>query len=1417
MTKIDGDQYAFSTSSHFDSSFQKRAIEYPTMSSMQYWVELLSSPTLSVLPHDFIRPADNKVIEATTSFKVPSSSELESIASQVEGATSFTVGLAVFGTLIYRFTGDDDIVLSTDAEKGGDEFVVRFTVSPTATFLELVNQVTDLYNSNSSIAVDFDDLSSAIMAANKIDAKPQLFRLSFQHGNDHQLLSEYGSVRDLSIFVNGDSYDIYYNALLYKSERMNIIGTQFNQFISSVIAAPSAPITKVSLVTPVQHDLLPDPTTDLDWSGYRGAIHDIFQENAAKFPERVLAIETPSFLTPERQSREFTYKQINETSNIVGNYLVQTGIQRGDVVMIYSSRGVDLLVSVLGVLKAGATFSVIDPAYPPARQNVYLQVAKPKGLIVIKKAGILDQLVEDFIKNELEVITRVPQIELQDDGSIHGGAVEGSQDVLSGVPTTPTGVLVGPDSNPTLSFTSGSEGLPKGVLGRHFSLAYYFDWMATTFDLSEKDKFTMLSGIAHDPIQRDMFTPIFLGAQLLVPTADDIGTPGKLAEWMSKYGATVTHLTPAMGQLLSAQATAQFPSLHHAFFVGDILTKRDCLRLQTLAENVNIVNMYGTTETQRAVSYFEVASRSRDSTFLENQKDIMPAGKGMLNVQLLVVNRNDTSQTCGVGEVGEIYVRAAGLSEGYRGLPEANKEKFVENWYVDNNKWVELDQQNSRGEPWRQFWKGPRDRLYRTGDLGRYLPDGNCECCGRADDQVKIRGFRIELGEIDTNISQHPLVRENITLVRRDHNNEPTLISYIVPKSDVAEVEDFKSPTDEVEDQDDAVVTGLVGYRKLVKDIKVFLKKRLASYSIPTIIVPFHKLPLNPNGKVDKPKLQFPTAAQLDTVAKHAAADQDDFEFTETEAKVRDLWISVLPQRPSSVSPDDSFFDLGGHSILATRMIFELRKELVIDLPLGTIFKCPTIKTFSKEVERVQSGAASPIGTEVDEESKPAEYFKDAQELSESLLKKTYDSRSPLVKSDQINVFITGTTGFLGSFIVADLLNRDANIKVFAHVRASDKEKGLERLRKASLTYGVWKDSFESRVEVVLGDLSKEQFGLSNASWTELSNTIDVIIHNGALVHWVYPYSKLRNANVIGTINVLNLAASGKPKYFAFVSSTSALDTDHFVELSDKLVSHGKDGIPEADDLSGSAYGLGSGYGQSKWAAEYIIRRAGERGLKGAIIRPGYVTGDTKTGSSNTDDFLLRMLKGCAELGLYPNINNTINMVPVDHVARVTVAGALHPPKEDELAVIQVTGHPRVTFTQYVGALNKFGYDLKEGDYVTWKKSLEKFVVEGTHESALYPLLHFVLDDLPANTKAPELDDANARTSLTSDALWTGVDCSAGRGIDTEQISVYIAYLIKIGFLPKPTGQGEPLPETVLSDEQFKLITSGAGARGSAN
>ena len=204
-----------------------------------------------------------------------------------------------------------------------------------------------------------------------------------------------------------------------------------------------------------------------------------------------------------------------------------------------------------------------------------------------------------------------------------------------------------------------------------------------------------------------------------------------------------------MGQILVGGASAKFPSLRRAFFVGDLLTKRDCKLLRNLGENTTIINMYGTTETQRAVSYFEIPNSKIEPGALESLPDTIPAGRGMHNVQLLVVERDDRRKLCPIGKEGEIYVRAGGLAEAYLADEERTLEKFITSWFVDPDSWLKHYRAQATGqEPWRRYYKGPRDRLYRTGDLGRYLPSGDVECSGRVDDQVKLTGgFRFELGE----------------------------------------------------------------------------------------------------------------------------------------------------------------------------------------------------------------------------------------------------------------------------------------------------------------------------------------------------------------------------------------------------------------------------------------------------------------------------------------------------------------------------------------------------------------------------------------------------------------------------------------------------------------------------------------------
>ncbi|KAH9849627.1 alpha-aminoadipate reductase Lys1p [Lenzites betulinus] len=1405
---------------------------------------LQNLPEMS-LPTDYPRPSGgNRLVEAAVTAELSEQTclglmklalynendeEIEEETPVNNTPSAFHLLLSAFSVLLHRYTGDTDLIIGSSSASARDPLVLRLGVGPEDPFWAVVRKVQQVEQEAEADTVPYESIIRALGKdkADTVEGSRPLFRVRFFDETDspqEQFLHTTSLTSDITIFVTRQhessrssiaphlSLRILYNSLLFTPARISYIVDQLSILLRRVASNPLAPVGSVPLLTAGQRAKLPDPTADLNWCDFKGAIPNIFSRNARQWPNRQCVIQCipASSLDEPQEKRAFTYSQILHASNILAHHLIQGGVQREEVVMVYAYRSVDLVVAVMAVLKAGATFSVIDPAYPPSRQTIYLKVAQPRALVVLEGAGKISPSVREFINTELQIRVEVPALALLSNGQIVGGQnPEGSTDVLQPqrhLADTDPDVVLGPDSVATLSFTSGSTGIPKGVKGRHYSLTHFFPWMGERFNIGEDSKFTMLSGIAHDPIQRDMFTPLFFGASLYVPTADDIGTPGRLAEWMADNEVTVTHLTPAMGQLLSAQATRQIPSLRNAFFVGDVLTKRDCLRLQSLAANVRIVNMYGTTETQRAVSYFLIPSVSEDPTFLATQKDIMPAGEGMIDVQLLVVNRNDRTVPCAVGEVGEIYVRSGGLAEGYSDS-QATAEKFVANWFCENAPPREdvllHPRDGSAPSPAAQFWKGVRDRMYRSGDLGRYLPDGIVECTGRADDQVKIRGFRIELGEIDTHLSQHPLVRENVTLVRRDKDEEKILVTYFVPIGGAALDEYVSDVGDDADEK--GLVSGMRKYRRLIKEIREYLKKKLPSYSVPTLFVPLKRMPLNPNGKIDKPALPFPDTVQAASASEPTRTGPA---ANPTEEAISAIWARILPNAPTPLPLDESFFDLGGHSILATRLIFEIRKAFLVEAPLGLVFDKPTIAAQADAVDRIRnsdlgfaSGDASPSSPSAPTFDASAgaaphrvEYGKDYEALLERLAE-SYPSAPSDYAQRALTVFLTGATGFLGAFILRDLLQRAERVKkVVCLVRAADDAKAMERLRDAAEGRGVWNEAWvrDGRLEVVRGDLDKERFGLDTAAWMRIAGEADAIIHNGALVHWVYPYEKLRSANVLGTLTAVELAAAGKPKTLVFVSSTSALDTEHYVQLSDALGA-----VPESDDLEGARSALNTGYGQSKWVSEKLLFEAGRRGLTGHIIRPGYVVGDSESGVTNTDDFIWRLVKGCVQLGLVPDINNTVNMVPVDHVARCCAAAAVSPlpAPANALSVLHVAAAPRPTFNAFLGALARYGFATTQAEYVVWRRQLERHVME-TQDNALFPLLHFVLDDLPTSTKAPELDDTQMRAVLVRDG---GENTRVNGTVDEPLTGKYLAWLVGAGFLPPPTVQGAEmkLPELV--------------------
>lgn len=572
-------------------------------------------------------------------------------------------------------------------------------------------------------------------------------------------------------------------------------------------------------------------------------------------------------------------------------------------------------------------------------------------------------------------------------------------------------------------------------------------------------------------------------------------------------------------------------------------------------------------------------------------------------------------------------------------------------------------------------------------------------------------------------------------------------------------------------------------------------------------------MPLTPNGKVDKNVLPFPDTA---IASSTQAQKQHNALFTDTELTLVDVWAAVLSIDRSIIGIKSNFFDLGGHSISATRLVFSVRKVFAANVPLGMVYQSPTLQEMAKDIEflvcsdlNFSASSNNLLAVNSENPSRPStdedisfDYAADLDNVDDINICKGTLKQSPIsrLNSKPLNIFLTGVTGFLGAFILRSIFTQHPNSLVWCLVRAKSNEEGHNRIIENCSRHLIQTNDWGCKIKACAGDLSASNFGLCQERWTEMCSVIDLIIHNGALVHWVYPYQKLRSPNVLGTKTALLMATTIRLKPLHFVSSTSVLDTDHFT----KLIGVGKS-VLESDDLEGSRQGLGSGYGQTKWVAEKLVMRARSRGVPCSIIRPGYIVGDSKTGGffnfnsvTNTDDFIWRLVKGCIQLGEVPRISNVVNMCNVDYVSDLVVKVALSE-EGVKLGVFHTWNSSKFKFDDLFTHLISNRFPVVRSEYVLWRTALMDFTLQsGDH--ALFPLLHFVLDDLPTSTKSPELDDLNSRKVL----LNSNINCADM----AVSMPLYLGYLIHVGFLESIT------PNLLPSLESWKSAIGIVGRSG---
>jgi amino acid adenylation domain-containing protein/thioester reductase-like protein len=581
---------------------------------------------------------------------------------------------------------------------------------------------------------------------------------------------------------------------------------------------------------------------------------------------------------------------------------------------------------------------------------------------------------------------------------------------------------------------------------------------------------------------------------------------------------------------------------------------------------------------------------------------------------------------------GELSIGGVCLARGYRNLPELTAEKFIQR---------------------------DGERLYRTGDLVLQRADGEYVFLGRMDRQVKIRGQLVEPEEVEARLQEHPEVRQ-AAVVKRSQNAAGSAREGLVA----------------------FVVTRTPGQAPAPETLRKFLARSLPQWMLPQRFEVLADFPRLASGKVDLAALE---QMSLDAVAPAAPGP---IKGQAEESLLAEVWAQVLgtPQ----VSRTTGFFDAGGDSLALLEVVTAARAR-GLTIP-------PALLAEGRSIAELAEWHRSRQGPKGQHDPPPGamaciDLRREAASLPVRQPRPGGDTDLPEAPQ---SILLTGGTGFLGSWLLAELLER-TTAEVFCLVRAGDVAAGRRRLQEALDRWGLGLTAEqEERIRAVPGDLAHPRLGLACADWDRLATHIDTVYHGGAWVNLVLPYTVLRPTNVLGTREVLQFLADGRPKRLHHASTLSV-----FV-ASDR--NRGR--LAEEDTLAETRWVYG-GYAQTKWAAEWLLRAAGGTAGPVAHYRLGLLTGDTRTGRAPVGDFLMRFLRGLARLGAVPRTAGMelfLDVTPVDFAAAALAHLSLHAAGDRDGMTFHLANPHSLSLRGIVAAMRSFGIPLEELESAHWQK-----------------------------------------------------------------------------------------------------------------
>ncbi|WP_051250931.1 non-ribosomal peptide synthase/polyketide synthase [Paenibacillus harenae] len=857
-----------------------------------YWLSQLAGeiPALN-LPTDYARP----VVQSFEGDRLVFSAEPDLVKKLqrlgVEtGSTLYMVLLAAFHAILYKYSGQSDIVIGTPAAGRPNAAVqsmigmfvntlaIRSRPAGIMSFRELLLQVRRLsLEALEHQEYPFELLVEKLAVRRDLSRNP-LFDVMFSHqtvnGSEFSVedlafapcvIENKTSKFDLSLdaFESETSltFELEYCTKLYNRNTVERMAGNFVRILESAAADPDINLAEIEMLTEQEKRLLLEEFNDTGRTYPQHlTFHRAFEAQAAK---------TPNHMAVTAGIESLSYDELNRRANRLAHVLRSKGVGPDSIVGVMVGRSVDMITTVLGVMKAGGAYLPIDPEYPTDRIAYLLEDSQATWLVTQRGLHESAQFPGEVIVVE--------------EATAPGGNDSNPVDATNPAGKTEQHHLA------YIIYTSGTTGKPKGVMIEHrqyMNVAYAWK---EKYELEQFPvRLLQMASFSFDVFAGDMARALLSGGQLIVCPNDVKLDPASLYELIREHEVNIFESTPALIAPLMQYIYEN--DLEVSFLRLLILGADSCpveefrKLLSRFGGKMRIINSYGVTEAAIDSSYYEEPLEALPAA------GSVPIGKPLPNMTYYVLDAG--LRLLPVGVAGELYIGGAGVARGYWGRKDLTAEKFVRNPY------------------------SPGDRLYRTGDLAKWMPDGNLMFLGRDDHQVKVRGYRIELGEIEARLLKHPDIREAVVIAREDGYAQKYLCAYIVAAK-----------------------------RPSLEELQAHLTAELPAYMVPSHVVELERMPLTPNGKIDRKAMPEPTGNQLKST-EYAAPS------TSTEKRLIEVMELVLGT--TGIGVNDDFFKIGGHSLKAMALVSHIHKAFGIAVPLRIVFEAPTTALMGRYIDAAE-------------------------------------------------------------------------------------------------------------------------------------------------------------------------------------------------------------------------------------------------------------------------------------------------------------------------------------------------------------------------------------------------------------------------------------------------------------------------------